>query len=145
VGNRPSTEAYVWSALSLITLLSGIGLILFVVGKFDYLGWKGEGGSAHMMHSALSTPKMSPSALKLTPSQWATGWFFGIVALLFLAQAFLEAWWHTIAWRQELFTGSTSPAGCHTTWRAPGTSNSPSSGLQRPGWAAACSGVVGRW
>jgi len=41
------------------------------------------------MHSALSTPKMSPSALKLTPSQWATGWFFGIVALLFLAQAFL--------------------------------------------------------
>jgi nitric oxide reductase subunit B len=89
VGNRPSTEAYVWSALSLITLLSGIGLILFVVGKFDYLGWKGEGGSAHMMHSALSTPKMSPPALKLTPSQWATGWFFGIVALLFLAQSFL--------------------------------------------------------
>jgi nitric oxide reductase subunit B len=88
-GNHPSTEAYVWSALSLITLLSGIGLILFVVGKFDYLGWKGEGGSAFMMHSALSSPKMSPSALNLTPSQWATGWFFGIVALLFLAQAFL--------------------------------------------------------
>jgi nitric oxide reductase subunit B len=89
VGNHPSTEAYVWSALSLITLLSGIGLILFVVGKFDYLGWKGEGGSAHMMHSALSISKMSASALNLTPSQWATGWFFGIVALLFLAQAFL--------------------------------------------------------
>jgi nitric oxide reductase subunit B len=89
VGNLPSTEAYVWSALSLITLLSGIGLILFVVGKFDYLGWKGEGGSAYMMHSALSSPKMSPTALHLTPSQWATGWFFGIVALLFLAQAFL--------------------------------------------------------
>ena len=88
-GNHPSTEAYVWSALSLITLLSGIGLILFVVGKFDYLGWKGEGGSAYMMHSALSISKMSPSALNLTPSQWATGWFFGIVALLFLAQAFL--------------------------------------------------------
>jgi nitric oxide reductase subunit B len=81
-GNRPSTEAYVWSALSLITLLSGLGLILFVVGKFDYLGWKGEGAVSHMMHSA-------PPALKLTPSQWATGWFFGIVALLFLAQSFL--------------------------------------------------------
>src|ERR1035437_4196588 len=40
-GNLPSTEAYVWSAMSLITLLSGLGLILFVVGKFDYLGWKG--------------------------------------------------------------------------------------------------------
>src|SRR5450631_2154067 len=82
VGNRPSTEAYVWSALSLITLLSGIGLILFVVGKFDYLGWKGEGAGSHIMHFA-------PPALKLTPSQWATGWFFGIVALLFLAQSFL--------------------------------------------------------
>jgi nitric oxide reductase subunit B len=82
-GNRPSTEAYVWSALSLITLLSGLGLILFVVGKFDYLGWKGEGATgSHIMHSA-------PTALKLTPSQWATGWFFGIVALLFLAQSFL--------------------------------------------------------
>jgi nitric oxide reductase subunit B len=68
--------------LSLITLLSGLGLILFVVGKFDYLGWKGEGAVSHMMHSA-------PPALHLTPSQWATGWFFGIVALLFLAQSFL--------------------------------------------------------
>jgi nitric oxide reductase subunit B len=89
VGNRPSTEAYVWSALSLITLLSGIGLILFVVGKFDYLGWKGEGASSQIMHSALSLPKISSPALSLTPSQWATGWFFGIVALLFLAQALL--------------------------------------------------------
>src|SRR5664280_2753893 len=81
-GNLPSTEAYVWSALSLITLLSGLGLILFVVGKFDYLGWKGEGAVSHMMHSA-------PLALKLTPSQWATGWYFAIVALLFLAQSLL--------------------------------------------------------
>lgn len=91
VGNRPSTEAYIWSALSLITLLSGIGVILFVVGKFDYLGWKDEGASSHsqMMHSVLSRPELSHPALTLTPSQWATGWFFGIVALLFLAQAFL--------------------------------------------------------
>jgi len=81
-GNRPSTETYVWSALSLITLLSGLGLILFVVGRFDYLGWKAEGGGTHSMHPA-------PPALKLTPSQWATGVLFGIVALLFLAQAFL--------------------------------------------------------
>ncbi len=82
VGNRPSTEAYVWSALSLITLLSGLGLILFVVGKFDYLGWKGEGAGNHVMHS-------TPPAFKLTPSQWATGWFFAIVAVLFLVQSLL--------------------------------------------------------
>jgi nitric oxide reductase subunit B len=72
----------IWSSRSLITLLSGLGLILFVVGKFDYLGWKDEGGTNHFMHSA-------PITLKLTPSQWATGAFFGIVALLFLAQASL--------------------------------------------------------
>ena len=82
VGNRPSAEAYVWSALSLITLLGGLGLILFLVGKFDYLGWKGDGAVAHIAHSA-------PTPLTLTPSQWATGWFFAVVALLFLAQAFL--------------------------------------------------------
>jgi nitric oxide reductase subunit B len=82
VGNRPSTEAYVWSALSLITLLGGLGLILFMVGKFDYLGWKGEGEPAHGTHSA-------PTQLTLTPSQWATGWFFAVVALLFLAQSLL--------------------------------------------------------
>ena len=81
-GNRPSTEAYVWSAFSLITLLSGLGLILFVVGKFDYLGWKGEAAGSHVMHSV-------PPAMKLTPSQWATGWFFGVLALLFLVQSFL--------------------------------------------------------
>ncbi|MGD0829274.1 MAG: nitric-oxide reductase large subunit, partial [Desulfobaccales bacterium] len=82
VGNQPSVEAYVWSAMSLITLLGGLGLILFAVGKFDYLGWKGEGDTAHTTHSA-------PTPLKLTPSQWATGWFFAVVALLFLAQSFL--------------------------------------------------------
>jgi nitric oxide reductase subunit B len=81
-GNHPSTEAYVWSALSLITLLSGLGVILFVVGKFDYLGWKSEGDGSHVVHA-------DPPALKLSPSQWATGWFFAIVALLFLAQALL--------------------------------------------------------
>jgi nitric oxide reductase subunit B len=53
-----------------------------MVGKFGYLGWKGEGDTAHVTHCA-------PAALTLTPSQWATGWFFAVVALLFLAQSFL--------------------------------------------------------
>ena len=53
-----------------------------MVGKFDYLGWKGDFDVAHIAHSA-------PPALTLTPSQWATGWFFAVVALLFLAQSFL--------------------------------------------------------
>jgi nitric oxide reductase subunit B len=81
-GNSPSVEAYVWSAMSLITLLAGLGLILFIFGKFDYLGWKGEGETVHVHEPA-------QQSLVLTPSQWATGWFFAVVALLFLLQAAL--------------------------------------------------------
>ena len=40
-GNTPPAAAYLWSALSLITLLAGTATILFAFGKFDYLGWKG--------------------------------------------------------------------------------------------------------
>jgi len=80
VGNNPSVEAYVWSAMSLITLLAGLGLILFLFGKFDYLGWKGDGEVAHVHEP-------TRKSLALTPSQWATGWFFLVVALLFLLQA----------------------------------------------------------
>lgn len=80
VGNRPSSSTYLWSALSLITLLSGIGAILFLFGKFDYLGWGGEKTPAHFHESALA-------GWKLTPSQWATGKFFGVVAALFLLQS----------------------------------------------------------
>jgi nitric oxide reductase subunit B len=79
VGNRPSSSTYLWSALSLITLLGGIGAILFFFGKFDYLGWRGDGTPAHFHDRALA-------GWKLTPSQWGTGKFFGVVAALFLLQ-----------------------------------------------------------
>lgn len=78
-GNRPSSSTYLWSAMSLITLLGGIGAILFFFGKFDYLGWKGDATPAHFHDSALS-------GWKLTPSQWGTGKFFAVVAALFLLQ-----------------------------------------------------------
>jgi nitric oxide reductase subunit B len=79
VGNRPTSSTYLWSALSLITLLGGIGAILFLFGKFDYLGWGGEKSPAHFHDSAFA-------GWKLTPSQWATGKFFLVVAGLFLLQ-----------------------------------------------------------
>jgi nitric oxide reductase subunit B len=79
VGNRPSSSTYLWSAMSLITLLGGIGAILFFFGKFNFLGWGGEESAAHFHDSALT-------GWKLTPSQWATGKFFGIVAALFMLQ-----------------------------------------------------------
>ena len=76
VGNIPTSDAVLWSALSLITLLGGIAAVLFVFGKFDYLGWKSKGRHVH--------PQMLPGVT--TDSQRATIKYFAIVALLFLAQ-----------------------------------------------------------
>ncbi len=79
-GNTPPSQAYLWSAVSLMVLLVGLGLVLFVFGKFDYLGWKGD-KSERVAHAV----RMQTDAL--TPSQRATAWYFLVVAVLFLLQA----------------------------------------------------------
>jgi len=76
VGNIPTTDAILWSALSLITLLGGTAVILFSFGKFNFLGWKGRGEHIH--------PQMVPGVA--TESQRGTIKYFVVVALLFLAQ-----------------------------------------------------------
>ncbi len=78
-GNKPSTEAYIWSALSLVSLLGGLGLILLIFGKYHFLGWHGDDDGPPM--------KPARSAFLLTPSQRATGKYFAVVALLFLLQS----------------------------------------------------------
>ncbi|OPY73509.1 MAG: Nitric oxide reductase subunit B [Syntrophorhabdus sp. PtaU1.Bin050] len=75
-GNTPSRDAFLWSALSLITLLAGTALILFAFGRFNYLGWKGKDEHIHP-EMVLGQP---------TESQKATIKYFVIVTLLFLAQ-----------------------------------------------------------
>ncbi len=80
-GNKPPVAAYLWSALSLITLLAGTAAILFAFGKFDYLGWKGLISPAH--------PLILPG--RASPCQKATIKFFVIVTLLFLAQVLVGA------------------------------------------------------
>jgi nitric oxide reductase subunit B len=82
VGNHPTTATVMWSAVSLIFLLGGIGIVLLVFGKFDYLGW----------HS--STPVVSPStatarATQITPAQEATLKFMLVAAVLFFAQTLI--------------------------------------------------------
>jgi nitric oxide reductase subunit B len=81
-GNGPTPQALLWSAVSLVFLLGGLGLTLFFFGKFDYLGWGGESSSE---------PRASllPSPGALTPSQRATALFFLVVGLLFLLQVLL--------------------------------------------------------
>ena len=81
-GNVPSGPTYLWSALSLITLLGGVGTILFLFGRFDYLGW-------HQAPTAGHTHDNRLLGWRWTPSQRATAWYLGIVAVLFLAQTLL--------------------------------------------------------
>jgi nitric oxide reductase subunit B len=76
VGNRPTSDAILWSALSLITLLGGTAIVLFSFGRFNFLGWRGKGEHIH--------PQMSPGVA--TESQRATIKYFVIVAFLFLLQ-----------------------------------------------------------
>jgi len=76
IENGPSSDAIVWSALSLIALLAGTASVLFAFGKFDYLGWRGKSPHLH--------PQMLPGAA--TPSQRAVLKYFVVVSVLFLLQ-----------------------------------------------------------
>ena len=76
VGNTPTGDAVLWSALSLIALLAGTAAVLFAFGRFNFLGWKGKTGHVH--------PQMIPGVI--TESQKATVKYFVIVVLLFLGQ-----------------------------------------------------------
>ncbi len=80
-GNTTPAAVYLWSALSLITLLAGTAVILFAFGRFDYLGWRGTGAPAH--------PQMLPG--RASAIQKATIKFFLVVTLLFLAQVLVGA------------------------------------------------------
>jgi nitric oxide reductase subunit B len=82
VGNGPTASTYLWSTLSLVTLLGGLGLILFLFGKFDYLGWSGTAGWKQASSSRLQK-------WVLTPSQKVIGLYFAVVVVLFLAQTAL--------------------------------------------------------
>ncbi|WP_375771659.1 cbb3-type cytochrome c oxidase subunit I [Archangium gephyra] len=81
VGNGPTGAMVVWSVLSLIALLGGIGLLMAAFGRWNFLGWHG--------HEQRTVSFRRPSEVTLTPSQRACAWFFLVMAVLFLAQALL--------------------------------------------------------
>ncbi|MCT9933700.1 cbb3-type cytochrome c oxidase subunit I [Planotetraspora sp. A-T 1434] len=82
VGNGPTAGNVVWSVVSLIALLVGIGALFGAVGRWGtYLGWKGRQSEAISFRS--------PDQVRLTPAQRVTAFFFLVVALLFLAQVLL--------------------------------------------------------
>lgn len=79
VGNLLTSDAVLWSALSVVMLLAGLATVLFVFGRFDYLGWKGGPEGIY--------PQLLPG--KATPGQKAVIKYFVVVAALFLAQVLI--------------------------------------------------------
>lgn len=82
VGNRLTRDAVVWSVLSLIALLGGIGLLLAVYGRFPHLlGWHGA--------EERRLRFVPPGQVPLTPAQRSTAWYWLAVAALLLVQTLL--------------------------------------------------------
>ncbi|MEO6793585.1 MAG: cbb3-type cytochrome c oxidase subunit I [Mycobacterium sp.] len=82
VDNGPTGSVVVWSVLSLITLLGGIGIMFTVYGRWSQnIGWHGS----EMAKLAFRQPGQVP----LTRSQRAAVWIFAVVAVLFLLQTLL--------------------------------------------------------
>ena len=84
VENEPTANVIVWSVLSLIALLGGIGLLFGAFGRWGRrLGWHGR------EQATLSF--RSPGDVALTPGQRATAWFFFVMAALFVLQTMFGA------------------------------------------------------
>jgi nitric oxide reductase subunit B len=77
VGNQPTPGTVMWSALSLIVLLAGIGAVLLAFGRFDCLGWITRDHHVH--------PQLLPG--QSSPGQNALVKFMVVAALLLLAQS----------------------------------------------------------
>ena len=81
VANYASADTMLWSVLSLIALLGGIGLLLAAFGRWNFLGWHGREEKRISFRP--------PDEVMLTPAQRSCAWFFLIMALLFLMQTLL--------------------------------------------------------
>lgn len=84
VANGPTADIIVWSGLSLVALLVGLGGLFALYGRWSkQIGW----------HSA-EQPTLAfrqPGEVEITPAQRATAWFFFVVAALFLVQTLVGA------------------------------------------------------
>src|SRR5207248_6004326 len=81
VDNHVTADAVLWSVLSLIALLGGIGLLLAAFGRWNFLGWHGR--------EQMTVSFRPPDRVALTPAQRACAWFFFVMALLFMLQTLL--------------------------------------------------------
>ncbi|MEP6470967.1 MAG: cbb3-type cytochrome c oxidase subunit I [Acidobacteriota bacterium] len=82
VGNQLTQEAVIWSTLSIIVLLGGIGLLLTLFGRYStLLGWHAD--------SERRVRFRPPGEVALTPGQRSSGSYFFAVSALFLVQTLL--------------------------------------------------------
>jgi nitric oxide reductase subunit B len=112
VDNHATADTVVWSVLSLVALLGGIGLMLAAFGRWNFLGWHGREQNAISFRP--------PREVVLTPAQRACAWFFFVMALLFLLQTLTGG--ATQHYRAELSSffgidlGSVLPFNIARTW-----------------------------
>jgi nitric oxide reductase subunit B len=78
VGNEPSTQALVWSIASILSLFAVLGLIVYVVHRYQF--FYGEAKAVEASYRLLQAP--------VTPSQLASAKFFLVAGLLFVVQIF---------------------------------------------------------
>lgn len=84
VANTPTADILVWSGLSLVALLIGLGGLLAIYGRWSRtIGW----GAGEQPVLAFR----QPGEVEITQAQKVTAWFFFVVALLFLMQTTLGA------------------------------------------------------
>jgi nitric oxide reductase subunit B len=78
VGNQASASTLVWSLFSILSLLIGLGVIVYIVHRYKF--FYGEERSVEAGRKMLELP--------LTPSQRATAKYFLVAGLLFVLQIF---------------------------------------------------------
>ncbi len=125
VGNGPTGAMVVWSVLSLIALLGGIGLLFAAFGRWDFLGWHGR------ERQTVSFRRPGEVVLTAVPAR---------VRVVLpgdggaLPRAVPAGRRHPALPRRADRTSSAStwPPSSPSTSRAPGTCSSPSSGWPRP-------------
>jgi nitric oxide reductase subunit B len=84
VDNTVTADVVVWSVLSLIVLLAGIGALFAAFGRWGgRLGWQGR--------QADTISFRTPGDVAVTPTQRACAYFFLVVALLFVIQVLVGA------------------------------------------------------
>jgi len=83
VGNEPGGALFIWTFVSIVVLLAGIGaLVWYYAREFDIWRRDGEPETGFAREDFMA-------AATITPSMRATSWYFLIVVVLFLLQVLL--------------------------------------------------------